>query len=71
MVWLFLLLCMILVYKIVYAVLVKTLDARQEVVCKITDFGESRVIATTGAGRDNLANPGIHIFIIFIMTNRI
>jgi hypothetical protein len=25
--------------------------------CKISDFGESRLVATSGQGRENLANP--------------
>lgn len=35
--------------------------------CKITDFGESRVIATSGAGRDNLANPGELLLFCFYL----
>eukprot|EP00026_Physarum_polycephalum_P000223 Phypoly_transcript_00223.p1 GENE.Phypoly_transcript_00223~~Phypoly_transcript_00223.p1 ORF type:complete len:1946 (-),score=272.21 Phypoly_transcript_00223:42-5636(-) len=28
-----------------------------DVLCKISDFGESRLVATSGQGRENLANP--------------
>jgi len=36
---------------------VKDPYASVEVVCKVSDFGESRFVATSGQGRENLANP--------------
>jgi len=32
-------------------------DEKAPIMCKITDFGESKAIGTTAAGRENLANP--------------
>lgn len=38
-----------------------------DVVCKVSDFGESRAIAISAQGRQNLANPRMHFIIIIII----